>query len=135
MPTTSSVPADSAAQKIQLTKSSASIRIGELGSPALADEAAGQPQLDPAVDDPDREGLDGIGCRWDHGLAGADVETAAVPGADQHAVARVEARLAQREVAVTAVVLDCEELALMTDEHDGRAVDLDRDQLAVTQLI
>src|SRR5688572_32215604 len=93
IPTTSRVPADSAAQKIQLTKRSASIRIGELGGPAIAGQAAGQAELDPAVDDPDREVLDRIGCRWHHGLAGAHVETAAVPRADQHPVTRIEAGL------------------------------------------
>ena len=41
----------------------------------------------------------------------------------------------EREVLVRAVVLDREELAGVADEDDRRAVDLDRDQLAVAQLV
>ena len=64
-----------------------------------AGERARQADLDPAVgSDADREGLDRLRGGWDHRLAAANVETAAVPRADEDAVARVEAGLGQREV-------------------------------------
>src|SRR4029079_2339156 len=67
--------------------------------------------------------------------SGAQVETAAVPGAHQDLVARVEPRLGEREVLVRAVVLHREELPGVAYQDDRGAVDLDRDQLPVTQLV
>src|SRR5918996_6426274 len=135
-PSKACVPAESAAQRIQLTKRMASMDIGcRLGRAQPGREAAGERQLDPAVDDADGEGLDRHGRGRHDRLAGAHVEAPTVPRTDQHAVSGVEASLAQREVLVRAVVLDGEERAGVANEDDRRAVDLDGDQLAVAQLV
>src|SRR5574338_1013338 len=132
MPTTSSEPELSAAQKIQLTKGSASI---DIGSTSPGCETAGQADLHPAIVHAHREGLHRLGRRRHHRLATANVKTATVPGADQDLVARVEAGLRQREVLVGAVVLHREDLAGVTHQDDRRAIDLHRNQLPVAQLV
>src|SRR5215210_5028483 len=92
-------------------------------------------QLDDAVLDRHREGVDGDVRRQCQGLSGAQVEARAVARALNRAGVLVELALHELAVVVRAAVLDREQRAAAVEDADLEVVPLDELALARGQLV